>query len=125
MVTENIKTEKEWIVEYRHALRRILKRIGIPSNPAVTDDWILLQIGLAFERMEVDPYNQYTYVVEHQPNCPSPYLVRMVGRSNGATVIDKLPVHEKTRDVYGYGQTFREAAEKALIEHLKPRPNQK
>ena len=51
-----------------------------------------------------------TYVLEHNPNCPSPFLVRLVG---SAGVIDfKAP--GLTADILGYGNTFEEAAEQAL-----------
>jgi hypothetical protein len=52
-----------------------------------------------------------TYVVEHSPRCPKPYLVRLVGAEKGC--IDKLP-RWKTADALGYGQTLDEAAEKAF-----------
>jgi hypothetical protein len=64
-----------------------------------------------------DSFSQYTYVTEHSPNCPSPYMVRMVGRANGQGVIDKLhPL--VSNDAIGYGQTFEEAAGEALEKHL-------
>ena len=51
-----------------------------------------------------------TFAVQHSPNCPDPFLVRLVG---SAGVIDyKLP--EETADILGYGQTLREAATMAL-----------
>lgn len=61
-----------------------------------------------------------TYRVEHNPNCPSPFLVRLVGWGKGS--IDGKPVpHPLTRedsevtfDAYGYGRTFEEAGEAAL-----------
>jgi hypothetical protein len=66
----------------------------------------------------LDPFAGYTYVTEHSPNCPSPYMVRMVGTANGKGVIDRLP-HPLSKDAIGYGQTFEEAASKALAEHLR------
>ncbi len=55
--------------------------------------------------------NQETYVVEHNPNCPSRFLVRLVGK--GAGVIDKKSPAE-TRDILGYGKTLSQAAKNAL-----------
>jgi len=55
--------------------------------------------------------SRMTYVVEHNPNCPSPFLVRLVGVGKG--ILDKLP-SRTTRDVLGYGQTFEDAAKEAL-----------
>lgn len=53
---------------------------------------------------------QLTFVVQHNPNCPRPFLVRLVGL---ASVIDYKPP-EKTADILGYGKTLREAAAVAL-----------
>lgn len=52
-----------------------------------------------------------TYRTEHSPNCPSPYLVRIVG----CGILDGLPKGQ-TNDIIGYGRTFVEAASKALRE---------
>jgi len=62
--------------------------------------------------------NQLTYAVQHNPNCPQPFLVRLPGW--GCASLDllqapfwpRLPGH--TSDLLGYGQTLEEAAEKAL-----------
>ena len=53
---------------------------------------------------------QTTYALQHNPNCPEPYLVRLPGNS---AVIDLKNYHE-TRDILGSGKTLREAAHKAL-----------
>lgn len=63
--------------------------------------------------------NRYTYVVQHNPNCPSPFLVRLCGSS---IVIDYKPPGE-TADVLGYGKTFGEAAKSALDECKKRFPH--
>lgn len=52
-----------------------------------------------------------TYVVEHNPNCPRPFLVRLVGFAKAH--IDHLPPRQTT-DILGYGDTFEEAARVAL-----------
>ncbi len=44
-----------------------------------------------------------TFQVEHNPNCPSPFLVRMIGKGRGRIYADE-------RDALGYGQTLAEAA---------------
>lgn len=36
---------EECLLMYRHTLRRLLFEAGIPSNPGVTDDWILEEIS--------------------------------------------------------------------------------
>jgi hypothetical protein len=53
--------------------------------------------------------NKSTYVVEHNPNCPSPYLVRLPGRQG---FIDKL--FGKSGDISAYGKTLTEAASGAF-----------
>jgi hypothetical protein len=52
-----------------------------------------------------------TFAVQHSPNCPSPYLVRLAGRGKG--MIDLKPPN-RTADVLGYGKTLCEAAAAAL-----------
>lgn len=60
---------------------------------------------------------EYTFCLEHNPNCPSPFLVRLPGASG---FIDKKPVWsldpsvELTGDCYGYGKTLEEAADAAI-----------
>ena len=61
----------------------------------------------------------WTFAVQHNPNCPSPWLVRMPGKS---MVIDMKPYasfgplekDEMTGDILGFGKTFGEAAAIAL-----------
>ncbi len=55
--------------------------------------------------------NKETYVVEHSPNCPSPFLVRLVGPESG--VIDKK-YYDETKDILGFGKTLEEAAQAAF-----------
>lgn len=50
-----------------------------------------------------------TFQAEHNPNCPEPFLVRLV--TLGA--LDKLEAHE-TKDCLGYGKTFNQAFRAAL-----------
>jgi hypothetical protein len=51
-----------------------------------------------------------TFVLEHNRNCPSPFLVRLVGEKG---YVDKLPAG-KTSDVLGYGKTMTQAVRIAL-----------
>lgn len=55
-----------------------------------------------------------TFVIEHNPNCPSRWLVRLPGLS---AVID----HKRfeTKDAIGYGQTLYEATTNALTDQQK------
>jgi hypothetical protein len=58
-----------------------------------------------------------TYVVQHNPNCPSPFLVRIP-----RGVIDMKP-YAKTADAYGFGKTFEAAFAAALRARTQePRP---
>lgn len=52
-----------------------------------------------------------THRLEYNPNCPSRYLVRLIRKGSG--YLDGLP-EDQTKDVLGYGQTYNEAATKAL-----------
>lgn len=58
-----------------------------------------------------------TFAVQHNPNCPSPWLVRLPGKGP----IDMLPygdplrlVKHQTGDILGFGKTLEEAAHSAL-----------
>ncbi|MDW9478676.1 hypothetical protein GOB57_08155 [Sinorhizobium meliloti] len=59
-----------------------------------------------------------TFAVQHNPRCPSPWLVRLPGKSG---TIDMKPyrdpvgiVKHETTDHLGFGKTLREAARAAL-----------
>lgn len=60
-----------------------------------------------------------TFAVQHSPNCPSPWLVRLPGKS---CCIDMkpyshvTPLSEATGDILGFGKTFEEAADAALAQ---------
>lgn len=113
---------EECLLKYRQKLRQALGRIGIATNPGITDDQLLAKVvALVQQAGKPDPFSSYTYVVEHSPNCLSPYMVRMAGSVNGAAVIDKLPPKE-SRDAIGYGQTFDAAAKDALRKHMAATP---
>ena len=51
-----------------------------------------------------------TYVLQHNPNCPNPYCIRLVGAPGR---IDMLPA-KQTGDIVGYGKTMVLAAQMAL-----------
>lgn len=58
-----------------------------------------------------------TFAVQHNPNCPSPWLVRLPGKS---LFIDLKPYSrftsedDFTGDILGFGRTFKDAADAAL-----------
>jgi len=59
-----------------------------------------------------------TFAIQHNPNCPSPWLVRLPGKSGA---IDMKPygdplglVRHQTGDILGFGKTLEEAARAAL-----------
>ena len=54
---------------------------------------------------------QFTYATQHSPNCPDPFLVRLVGP--GAGRLDLIQSND-TKDIRGYGKTEKMAARKAL-----------
>jgi hypothetical protein len=71
---------------------------------------------------------QFAYATQHSPDCPSPFLVRLVGP--GANGLDLLQ-SDNTKDICGYGKTEKMAARKALAlkrkavraRHLEVREN--
>jgi hypothetical protein len=63
--------------------------------------------------------NKLTYAVQHSPNSPSPFLVRLIGRGQG--VLD-YKLADETKDICGYGTTLRQAAEEALKARAKQKP---
>lgn len=74
-----------------------------------------------------------TFAVQHNPNCPSQWLVRLPGRRAGS--IDLKPygvtgsglglIPHETKDILGFGKSFSEAgnaaieAQNAAIAHQK------
>ena len=66
-----------------------------------------------------DRLKHTTYVVEHNPNCPSPFMIRLVGNIGG--VVDKLPP-SKTNDLIAYGETLLVAAEHAFAKQDRIEP---
>lgn len=63
-----------------------------------------------------------TFAVQHCPNCPKPYLVRLIARGRG--ILDLKPYcgdpSNLTRDVLGFGLTLQEAAEAARAARVSP-----
>ena len=59
-----------------------------------------------------------TFAVQHNPNCPSPWLVRLPGKTGSVDLKhygDALGfTQSQTGDILGFGKTFDEAAEAAL-----------
>ena len=58
---------------------------------------------------------EQTFSVHHNPNCPSPFEVRLLGPK--FAVLDNFPrggKYEKTKDICGYGKTLEAAARDAL-----------
>jgi hypothetical protein len=68
-------------------------------------------------REALDDLCKLTFAVQHNPNCPAPWLVRLPGKGP----IDMKPygdplgrVPHQTGDILGFGKTFDEAARAAL-----------
>jgi hypothetical protein len=81
---------------------------------AIPQQVILLPIPQTDEETKIlKRLESLTFAVEHSPNCPSPYLVRLTGTGRGE--IDHKPKHE-TQDVLGYGKTLAEAGLSALYQ---------
>jgi hypothetical protein len=62
-----------------------------------------------------------TFAVQHNPNCPSPFLVRLIGHDKGR--LDLKPYtwarqEQLTHDALGFGQSLAAAAEKAQAARL-------
>lgn len=77
-----------------------------PSNPVISD-------RTAWQHLQ-----SLTFAVQHSPNCPSPYLVRLPGASG---LIDMKSYGDplglkpsQTGDVLGFGKTLEQAATAAL-----------
>jgi hypothetical protein len=54
-------------------------------------------------------------MLEHNPNCPSPFLVRLPGWGTG--VLDRKVNMAETNDAFGYGKTLELAADVAFKMH--------
>lgn len=58
-----------------------------------------------------------TYSLHHNPNCSSPYLIRLIGKDQGC--LDFLPYvtffgEEVTKDTLCFGKTLSEVVEEAI-----------
>ena len=63
--------------------------------------------------------SKLTYAVQHNPNCPMPFLVRLIAPGRG--LLDLKPyvgrkAEDLTKDILGFGKTFTEASSAALEE---------
>ena len=72
-----------------------------------------------------------TFAIQYNPNCPSPFLVRLVRPGTGGLDYkqhmsfqhsgDEKLTESVTHDILGYGQTIEEAAKVALAEQKRIR----
>lgn len=53
------------------------------------------------------------YAVQYSPNCPKPYLVRLIGPGTGQLDLKPYAWEIETKDALGFGVTLAEAAENA------------
>ncbi len=72
---------------------------------------------------QIDRIGHLTYSLQHQPNCPKKYLIRLIGDQAG--MIDNLPYspysREYTKDRLFFGKTLKEAIDKALADEMVAR----
>jgi hypothetical protein len=56
-----------------------------------------------------------TFAVQYSPNCPKPYLVRLIGRGQGTLDMRSYTNagEQSSKDVLGFGTSLAEAAENA------------
>lgn len=75
--------------------------------------------------------SKQTFAIQHNPNCPSRYLVRMVGFRAGVIDLKSYYVNgpEGTKDALGFGNSIEEAGLNAKEDlkrqeanHQKPQP---
>jgi hypothetical protein len=81
--------------------------------------------GLAADRIErlesgavPEWLERETFAVQYNPNCPSRYLVRLIGSGFGS--LDMKHHLDGTRDAVGYGSTLSKAAENARLRRGDP-----
>jgi hypothetical protein len=90
----------------------LIERLSNPSWSDCSCHHIMAEAAAEIERLQAerDLLGDKTFSVHHNPNCPSPFQVRLVGELG---VIDHR--HPAVScDVIGHGQTFAEAALAAL-----------
>jgi hypothetical protein len=61
-----------------------------------------------------------TFAIQYNANCPSPYLVRVIG--HGKATLDLLGYVGKsaeTRDAIGFGKSIEEAALRAKLARIE------
>lgn len=59
-----------------------------------------------------------TFAVQHNPNCPNPFLVRLIGHNKG--MLDLLAyAPRETKDAIGFGKSLAEAAHRAALDRIE------
>ncbi len=125
MVTVMTSTEHS-----SRSFRETALQVAADANGGYIDRKIVQIVNAALDACEehyairekdetaVAQLSELTFAVQHNPNCPSPWLVRLPG-SSGA--IDMKPygdgiglVRNQTSDILGFGKTFEDAAKSAL-----------
>lgn len=110
----------EWLMKAVNAPRHVIdKRMFEEANkPLDYPNWLL----------------QRTFAVQYNPNCPSPFLVRLIRPCGGCLDLKPYmamkakdePEPDLTKDCLGFGLTLQEAAEEARKTqegHKKPSNN--
>lgn len=85
------------------------------------DDWKRLAKALEAQFVDFNQLCQLTFAIQHNPNCPHKFLIRLPGKSG---LIDLKPYRDQlgtrpheTGDAIGSGKTLHEAFVAALVAH--------
>lgn len=71
------------------------------------EEWDRIELAEMFRKL-----SQETYAIQHDPNCPKPFLVRLVGWTGK---LDFNP-NNVTQDIVGKGRNLLEATDNAFKE---------
>lgn len=63
-----------------------------------------------------------TFALQYNTNCPSPFLVRLIGQGKGALDLQPYAGEGRTGDALGFGATIEEAAQRAFEARKGQRP---
>ncbi|WP_262527790.1 hypothetical protein [Agrobacterium tumefaciens] len=118
IVTSMIKKSKDDLFERRQWGGPTIGADQIEHRVRAYEDVIAVLSAQVQDVAGLERLRDVTYAVQHNPNCPAKYLVRLVGKSGR---IDLKPygnhfpsVKHETGDVLGFGKTLDEAIDNAI-----------
>lgn len=111
----SLKQQGVWANGFHNCRDQVLTAFEAdPLCSASERDALAAEVLALRKRVEaLDALSKLTFAIQHNPNCPSPWLVRLHGK--GQPFIDLKPysrfttAEDFTKDVLGFGKTLEDA----------------